>query len=262
MCTYPLTRFRGYTQDSFDPWWRCDEFENHHWLPQSMMAVLVSRFPCTWLSTFARLFSKSLMIPKVFRLCGVPWFRDGQWNIAVERLRECDRPRRFCVLLIALIFNLISWINSSFNAVIALSYETAALLPFSGRILFTRYTISAKAVNDASEIPAKTCWVEVDSQAVHKFCRNSMLTDVLAKFLKWRKNWAGVRSPNSSSSNDFRTCMLLESDNLFINAVFSASYWPCSCRLSIIFSISLTYFGSRCATTFLKYVDSHVIPAI
>ena len=97
------------------------------------------------------------MIPTVFRMCGVPRFRDGQWDIAFERLRECDRPRRFCVLLVALIFNLISWINSSFNAVIALSYETAALLPFSGRILCTRYTISANAVNDASEIPAKTC---------------------------------------------------------------------------------------------------------
>ena len=117
----------------------------------------------------------------------VPQFCGDQWYVDFERLREYDYPRRLCILLIALISNFMSWINFSFNSLIALSYATVAILPCSERISCTRSAISANTVNDFSGIPAKTCCDKVSSRAIYKFCRNSSMTVVLDQFLRCRK---------------------------------------------------------------------------
>ena len=163
----------------------------------------------------------------VARLC------DDRRDVDPVRNQECDLSHLPCTLLIALISNFMSCINSSFRAVIALSCETTAILPFSERISCTGSAISANAFNDFSGIPAKTCWVEVDSHAVHKFKKNSSLTDVPARFVKCRRNCEGVRSPISSPSNNFRTRMLLESDNLFVSAAL-IDHSPVGCWLYLL----------------------------
>ena len=237
------------------------------WRPSLIAAISdgCSRFPTSMGMVHGTLllFSPNLLwYQKILKFLLVLRIWDIRRNPGCPRPRDLDRWCCPWVLLIALISKCISCINSSFNAAIALSCETAAILPFLGRISCTLSATSAIAVKDLSNIPAMTCWVETGSRVIQRFCRKSSLTDVPVRFYKWRKNWDGVRSPIPSPSSHFLTRMLLKSVSLLISAVFRASYWPSSSGFSMTSSTSYTYFGSRFASTYPNFVESRLIPAI